>query len=348
MQAVYDQPSREALQKAKAEVEAKYLDPNSSTKAHSIAIGEIIKNGEPTGEIGVIVMVQDKPPSAELPRDEMIPPSIQVATNDPHSPPCETVKIDIQQMDVPTVELLRLSEEAAAEFSAQFHAEAIGEWRTCFQAPIPGGPQIAPRGAGWVGTLSGACMHNGKPAAFTNYHVASVNERLGIEMCQPSGSGPGFAKVVALSQMNYAQNGANRTDFALLDTYRQDYGPSGGFSVCPEQFKIGRINPEWRARASQQVGDAVQKSGRTTGLVKGRVTGIDGTTHVGYDNGTARFVGQLFIRANAGLFSSPGDSGSMILDDQNRPYGLLFAGGGGVTIANPIQYVVEDHAVTFF
>lgn len=87
----------------------------------------------------------------------------------------------------------------------------------------------------------------------------------------------------------------------------------------------------------------VKKYGRTTGLTTGRVDAIDVTVNVGYDNGTARFVGQIIIRP--GLFSAGGDSGSLIVVDgganDRRPLGLLFAGSNSVTVANPIQPVLD-------
>jgi len=90
------------------------------------------------------------------------------------------------------------------------------------------------------------------------------------------------------------------------------------------------------------------KYGRTTQHTKGRVQGINATVNVGYDVGVARFVGQIVI--GGGGFSAGGDSGSLIVAqggaDDRKPVGLLFAGGGGVTIANPIEAVLDEFGVT--
>ena len=85
----------------------------------------------------------------------------------------------------------------------------------------------------------------------------------------------------------------------------------------------------------------VQKSGRTTGhTTNGRVTGIDGSVDVSYGAGkTARFTNQVMISGNN--FSNPGDSGSLILDMNRNAVGKLFAGGTGITIANPIQTYLD-------
>ena len=96
------------------------------------------------------------------------------------------------------------------------------------------------------------------------------------------------------------------------------------------------------------IGMRVQKYGRTTEETKGRVQGINATINVGYDSGTARFIDQIVI--GGGGFSSGGDSGSCIVvqngADAGSPVGLLFAGGGGTTIANPIDLVLSEFNVT--
>ncbi|WP_339735200.1 hypothetical protein [uncultured Gimesia sp.] len=89
----------------------------------------------------------------------------------------------------------------------------------------------------------------------------------------------------------------------------------------------------------------VYKVGRTTGYTEGNVVGVAGVANVPYDGGTARFVDQLIIAPtddNTGDFSDSGDSGSGILNDKHELVGLLFAGNGQHTFANPIQNVVDQ------
>jgi len=84
----------------------------------------------------------------------------------------------------------------------------------------------------------------------------------------------------------------------------------------------------------------VKKYGRTTSLTSGRVDAVNATVDVGYDTGVARFVGQIVIKP--GPFSAGGDSGSLIVTEKgNHPVGLLFAGSTLVTIANPIDAVLN-------
>lgn len=88
------------------------------------------------------------------------------------------------------------------------------------------------------------------------------------------------------------------------------------------------------------VGDPVFKSGRTTGRTVGTIVGMEATSQVSYgEDGTALFEDQIIIEGVSGDFSAGGDSGSWITDDADYLVGLLFAGGGGLTIGNKITNV---------
>ena len=96
----------------------------------------------------------------------------------------------------------------------------------------------------------------------------------------------------------------------------------------------------------------VEKTGRTTGHTFGTVLATNVTVDISYDSGTARFVDQIRIRRPCGDagFSDAGDSGSLIVTvpDSGDPLavGLLFAGGGSDTFANPIDPVLTSLGVS--
>ncbi len=94
-----------------------------------------------------------------------------------------------------------------------------------------------------------------------------------------------------------------------------------------------------------QVGMAVQKVGRTTGLTTGTIAATDVTLKVDYDNGmTATFVNQIFVPDSN--FLQPGDSGSLLVTQNgNHPVGLCFAGGSSGAFANPIGPVLSYFGV---
>jgi hypothetical protein len=81
----------------------------------------------------------------------------------------------------------------------------------------------------------------------------------------------------------------------------------------------------------------VQKSGRSTGVTRGRVTVIGTTVNVGAGSGRVIRLTDQIVTTN---MSESGDSGSLLLDGANRAVGLLFAGSSSVTLYNPIGEVL--------
>lgn len=95
---------------------------------------------------------------------------------------------------------------------------------------------------------------------------------------------------------------------------------------------------------SPAIGLAVKKTGRTSGLTHGSITGINVTIQVQYSGGIATFVNQVMT---GGSFIRSGDSGSlMVTESGNNPVGLCFAGGSGGAFANPIGPVLQKFGAT--
>ncbi|CAH6421649.1 Hypothetical protein KVN_LOCUS392 [uncultured virus] len=107
-------------------------------------------------------------------------------------------------------------------------------------------------------------------------------------------------------------------------------------------------------------GLSVQKGGRTSGVTKGKIVGLNVTILVKYpfecgsaNSFTAKFINQIMIQGiNNIAFSKPGDSGSLIISVPGlgllpQPVGLLFAGSTEYTFANPISNVVAQFGVSF-
>jgi len=96
----------------------------------------------------------------------------------------------------------------------------------------------------------------------------------------------------------------------------------------------------------------VKKSGRTSGLTRSTIAGLNATVSVAYDNEcaggaafTKTFTGQIVInnRNKGQEFLQGGDSGSLLVQDQAtnpKPIGLLFAGSSTYAIANSIGEVL--------
>ena len=99
----------------------------------------------------------------------------------------------------------------------------------------------------------------------------------------------------------------------------------------------------------------VKKSGRTTGLTRSYVNGLNATINVGYGDEcaggsfTKQFTDQIVIKNPGSKFLNSGDSGSLMVEDVDvdpRAVGLLYAGGGNTAIANPINDVLNYFGIT--
>lgn len=325
--------SQDALLKAKSVIEAGFLSRGDDpTKPHTVYLGQ--KNGD--GEPAVVCVVSEKLPKAQALAKgfSVVPQSLYIDG--------EEVPIDVVESPAPQSAILQRLPDWKS-------TQADNEWQRCWNCPIPGGVQIAPKGANWVGTLGCAFAFpraDGSLAygALTNYHVAHGGQfPVGTPMLQPHGQASADRYFGTLAKWNPIKfnAGDNLVDGAVIDCRRTDgpYAPATD-TVRPEQLSLGKIVPN--PYTTQKVGDAVKKSGRTTYATAGKIVGVEATSYVDYGpEGTGKFVRQLVIESPSGLFSNSGDSGSLILTDDMRPTALLFAGGGRQTIANPIQFVLE-------
>lgn len=135
--------------------------------------------------------------------------------------------------------------------------------------------------------------------------------------------------------------GTNFVDAAIATANAADVG-----TATPAE---GWGNPT-STSVSAAPGMVVQKYGRTTGLTEGVIDSVNVSVNVTYDTGTAYFENQIIIQGRrqrgkrfvASQFSDGGDSGSLIVDENRNPVGLLFAGNSSVTIANPIDAVLDS------
>lgn len=104
------------------------------------------------------------------------------------------------------------------------------------------------------------------------------------------------------------------------------------------------------------IGQAVKKSGRTTGLTRSTISGLNGTISVAYENEcaggdafTKTYTGQILIANKRSAFLAGGDSGSLMVQDVSTDpaaVGLLFAGSSQLAIANPIDEVLDFFGAT--
>ena len=315
----------EVIAQVQAEVESLMGDIG----IHTVYTGFKEVGGVTTDEVAIVALVEEKISARTLKANgvEPLPPAFEVNG--------VRVSVDVQQAPRPT--------EAKLRFPVA-HAEPLAgvDHRECFDGPIPCGTQIAPQGAGFVGTMGGPFSwidRNGDRVygALTNWHVAHGGTfPRGHRICQPHGSGPTFGVLEDYAPIDF-RGGDNLIDAALIRATTDQNVDLVGRNL----FDLGECGRE--PVLEPQLGDRVVKSGRTTGVMRGRVVGINATSHVAYEQGTGKFVRQVVIQSDGGGdFSAGGDSGSLIcLEEGLRPHSLLFAGGGGKTISNPIKFVLD-------
>ncbi len=125
-----------------------------------------------------------------------------------------------------------------------------------------------------------------------------------------------------------SDNNNNKVDCAIAK-------PDNPGDVANDILELGTISDI----ADGQLGMEIKKSGRTTGLTTGTIDQIDVTVRVNFGaNKVAVFEDQLM----AGAMSQGGDSGSVVLDQDNNLVGLLFAGSPTTTVINRIQNVFSE------
>lgn len=294
---------------------------------HTVGWGEKIKGGVATGNMGLVFTVKKKKSRPVV----MVPPSVAGQWT------------DVVQRRPASIELLRL------DCGLITHAQNAHQ--QCYGSPVPGGVQIQPESKSWVGTLGCKVIYQEQQThrlchgAITNWHVATGDVSRGL--CQPTTQRSWVGKVAQSPGISFSET--NHVDLSVLDIQRVD-GPYAPKTHCvkPEQVTLGAYQKEL---STGGVGTQVARDGRTLGrITDGECIQVGATIRIGYDAGkTALFTDQLIISRVDGGFSAPGDSGSMVFEyPAMKPFGLLFAGGGGITVVSPVEYVIELGGVHSF
>lgn len=225
------------------------------------------------------------------------------------------------------------------------------EW---FPRPVPIGVSTGNVGECSSGTIGCRVSIGTATYALSNNHVYALegHAALGSSVLQPGRYDTQCAydeddfigTLAAFVPITFSTTANNTVDAAIALCTTDTLGtgtPSNGYGT-PSSTCYSPAN------SADLLDLPVQKYGRTTGLTTGYVSAVNATTLIGYTSGTARFVGQIVITGDRGKFSNAGDSGSLIVTDDEgcNPVGLLFAGGARETIANPIGLVLSSWNVT--
>lgn len=204
------------------------------------------------------------------------------------------------------------------------------------------------------GTLGSLIQVGGQKRILSNYHVFEADiVNGGNNRVAQSGDPiiqPGLIDVSC--NANNAQDVATLVKTSSLPNSNVDASSATIISGMVREdgaiLEIGTISANIVNAALNQ---AVKKSGRTTGLTRSSVSGLNATVSVAYDNEcaggaafTKTFTGQIVIKNRRSAFLAGGDSGSLMVEDVTsnpRAIGLLFAGSSTSAIANPIGQVLS-------
>lgn len=213
--------------------------------------------------------------------------------------------------------------------------------------PLEGGISIGPcrivDGSAYAGTLGMIVLDSvsSTPMMLSNFHVMAIDNgsSTGNTMVQPSLIDGGICP----------ENIAGALQRKSL----------GGSVDCAVASVTGRISANkvadiglLKGTALAVLGTEVRKRGRTTGLTYGTVDSISMTvsTNQGDGLGIVTLTNQFSLKVDSvhsTIFSDYGDSGSVIVNGEDKVIGLLFAGDStngstnGSTAANPIEPVLE-------
>ncbi|MFC0544757.1 hypothetical protein [Kutzneria chonburiensis] len=312
-----------------------------------VDIGEKVTAGRRTGQVGIVVYVRRKLPAARLLASDLVPSEI------------EGIATDVVADDVVLHRAL-LDAEFPPARGAERHRQvlggiSLGPWRTVLlsppDAPRPGEYAIV----GTLGVLATArtrrpnvtCAsylplsgtsgpHVTQIMGLTTFHAACVDDNwaVGDEMVHPSRVDGGTRAGDVVGTLCRAALSGSVDGAAVLLAPGRSYRPS-----------IVDIGPVIGTAAAAR-GTVVRKRGRTTGLTTGRIASVDATVLMDYRDGLGVRVlrDQIRIEAVGGIIGDYGDSGSAVVDPDNRVVGLYVAGNssGTVAFASPIGKVLDE------
>lgn len=304
-----------------------------------VAIGQKEKNGTLTGESAITVLVTHK---TDVAKENRVPGKVEGLTTDVQevgeifagdlqpTTPDQVLEQQYRQEDWDAAEM---ADVQAAPFTARLTRRI---------RPACGGFSVGHVGI-TAGTL-GTCCYDpiGLPSMPRGYYILSNNHvlansnnaRLGDPILQPGPADGGRAprdiiarlrRFVPIRFHRGTSRPINLVDAAIAEGNLQDLDRKIHWG--------GHIKSLYRA---PRVRDIVQKCGRTTGFTTGRVTNINATVDVNFGGGRVARFGRQIVTT---VMSAPGDSGSVVLDLDERGVGLLFAGSATRTILNNLAYV---------
>lgn len=222
--------------------------------------------------------------------------------------------------------------------------------------PVHMGVSIGPKGernAGTAGCI--AFAHEQKeneyytveypvPVVVTNNHVAAGENKLELNhpIVQPGEFDGGSEAIFYLYDYVPLEDENNVVDAAIIRPSQQAISAYPSIRSMINSF-IPEAGVPHANTVAVEAGDQIKKGDtRTTTHGQGQVKFVDVRVRVNYSSGVKEFDHQIITTS----VSDSGDSGSLGMDLEGQPFGLLFAGSDSVTIWNPIEDVLNSLDLT--
>ena len=174
-----------------------------------------------------------------------------------------------------------------------------------------------------VGTMACIVWEGNKPLILSNQHVlypnsATVRPKVGDLVYQIGDSAPIGKLYKTIAEPNPWPAG---TKTSGVGTYHDSALAEPLVDVSDEVNGIGKIT----GHKDPQVGMNIRFNGNKSGLRKGKITGVNKNYSNPVAGGKISIVKNVFTHS-AG--SDHGDSGSLIVSDDNKAVGLVYSGTG--------------------
>ncbi len=303
-------------------------------RANVVATGIGYKEtgGTKTDRLCIVCSVKEKVPPARLAEQEMVPAAVDSA-------PTDVIQTGvIRALQTPT-DRFRPAPGGVSVGHVGITAGTLGCWVTQNgqKVILSNNHVLANSNAAEIGdAILQPGPHDG--GRFPQDHIANLTQFVPISFQGDPSECPFANAVISAFNLGCRLIGSN-TRYKVIKIQAEDNlvdaaiaAPLNTADVKDDILNIGTI----QGTVSGELGMAIKKSGRTTGFTTGEIQQVDVTVNVQYGAGqVAVFTDQLL----AGAMSQGGDSGSAVLDNNNRLTGLLFAGSDTTTIINRIENV---------
>lgn len=312
-----------------------------------VGIGRKMVGGKDSGDEALVVLVDKKVAEPELSRSEKVP---RVLSR------CCTDVIEVGQLQLLGVDRTGRQRPARPGVSIGHYKITAGTFGAVVRDKATGAPLILSNNHVLANSTNGndSRARAGDPILQPGrYDGGTMDDTIGyLIRFSPLArlySTPSCRRAARVEMVGNAMLHIVRPNYRLVLERRTPQGniidaavakPINPDVIAPDILEIGPVT----GTAEPELGMTVVKSGRSSGLNTSHIQVTSATVRVNLEgNETGLFNDQIVT----GPLALPGDSGSLVLDEQHRAVGLLFAGSDVAAICNRITNVLEVLQVTF-